>query len=192
VWAPSAYCEPGASECIVFWSSRFYASSDTEHTGDVVKASTIRYSRTSDFVTFSTPADYIPTQPWGMIDQEFQKLEDGGFARFIKNNTANNVWWETTSDNNILSPTWTFHGLVTPDVREGPASYADNLTPGLVHLLLDNYSGQGSYEVYGTSDIQTGPWSKPDAPNFPYGQRHGSVLPLSQEQYDALAAKYPA
>ncbi|KAI1804011.1 glycoside hydrolase family 43 protein [Daldinia bambusicola] len=188
VWAPSAVWDDETSQYYLFWASRHYSSSDTRHTGTAT-LDRIRYATTKDFATFSEPRDYLAPAGVPLIDQEFQYLgTPGSFARFFKNETNSKVYQEITSDG--LFGTWTQVGPVTSaSGLEGPASFADNVTPGVYHLLLDDYT---QYIPFETSDITSASWKKSSTSGFPTGLKHGSVTPLTQKEYDALAAAYPA
>ncbi|KAF7548260.1 hypothetical protein G7Z17_g7159 [Cylindrodendrum hubeiense] len=188
VWAPSAVWDDATQQYYVFWASRLYGSSDTSHTG-TANLDRIRYAATKDFVTFSTPSDYVALATTPLIDQEFQYLgTPGAFIRFLKNETTNQVYQERTTGG--LFGSWTrIPGYVRNETpREGPASFADNLTPGLYHLLLDDYT---QYVPYQTSSILSPNWVASNASNFPTGLKHGSVTPLTKAEYDRVAAKYP-
>lgn len=186
-WAPSAVWDDATSQYYVFWSSRQYATSDTAHTG-TAGLDSIRYATTKDFVAFSAPQNYVALATTPLIDQEFQYLgAPGSFARFLKNETTLQVYQENTTGG--LFGTWNrVPGYVTTATpREGPASFADNVTPGLYHLLLDDYT---QYVPYQSSDILSGVWSASSTTGFPTGLKHGSVTPLTQAEYNAVAAKY--
>ncbi|KUI65416.1 hypothetical protein VM1G_00093 [Cytospora mali] len=187
LWAPSAIFNADEKLYYVFWSARQYATTDTNHTGTAT-LDQIRYATTADFVTFSAPATYLALADTPLIDQEFQYLgAAGAYARFLKNETVNQVYQERTAGG--LFGEWTrVEGYVSDESPlEGPAAFADNVTPGLYHLLLDDYS---EYIPFQSSDIGSGVWTKSDTSAFPSGLRHGSVTPLTQEEYDAVSAEY--
>ncbi|KAI1841761.1 hypothetical protein JX266_012028 [Neoarthrinium moseri] len=189
VWAPSAVWDDATSQYYVFWSSRHYATSDARHTG-TASLDRIRYATTKDFVTFSSPSDYLAPSGTPVIDQEFQYLGTAGsFARFVKNETTLQVYEERTTGG--IFGSWSRVGtyVTTQTPREGPASFADNTTPGLYHLWLDNYT---QYVPYKTNSITTGGWSAESVSGFPSGLKHGSITPLTQVEYNALGAKYPS
>jgi hypothetical protein len=188
VWAPSAVWDDATAQYYVFWSSRQYAASDAGHTGAAASLDKIRYATTRDFAAFSAPADYLAPADTPLIDQEFQSLGTAGaYARFLKNKTTLQVYRETTTGG--LFGEWArVAGYATADApREGPASFADNTTPGLYHLWLDDYT---EYVAYETSDIAAGGYTGDSVSGFPTGLNHGSVTPLTQSKYDAIAAKY--
>ena len=190
VWAPSAVWDDVSQQFFVFWSSRFYASSDTGNAG-AAGLDRIRYATTKDFIQFSAAQDYVALPDTPLIDQEFQYLgTPGHFVRFLKNETVNRVFQESTTGG--LFGTWTrTPGYVRSESpREGSASFADNVTPGLYHLLLDDYT---QYIPYQTSNIDTAPsWQVSSYLGFPSGLKHGSVTPLLQSEMDAFASRYPA
>lgn len=191
-WAPSAVWDEETSQYYVFWASRQYDAGDAEHSGPAATLDTIRYATTQDFATFSAAGDWVALADTPLIDQELQNLgEPGTWARFLKNETTLQVYQETTTEG--LFGTWTrVPGYVRDESPlEGPASFADNLTPGRYYLLLDDYT---EYVPFETSDITAaGSWqSASDLSGFPKGLKHGSVTPLTQEEYDAVAAAYPA
>lgn len=188
-WAPSAIYDEAEGQFYVFWASRLYDESDPDHVG-VANLDRIRHATTKDFVTFSPPADYHAPEDTPLIDQEFQCLgTPGHYVRFLKNETVLQVYAETTTDG--IFGTWTrVQGYVRPESPlEGPASFADNLVPGLYHLLLDNYE---EYLPFESSDIEGETWERSDYAEFPSGLKHGSVTPLTQAEYDAVAAAYRA
>ncbi|KAK0639968.1 hypothetical protein B0T16DRAFT_519187 [Cercophora newfieldiana] len=188
LWAPSAVWDDVTSQYYVFWSTQLYSVSDPAHKG-AATPKRIRYAATRDFVTFSTPKDYMAPAKSNVIDQEFVSLgKPSHFARFYKDESAGSrVVIETSTDG--LFGTWRAIGHVrTEGRREGPAAFPDNTTPGKYYLLLDDYT---QYLPFQTSTIDSVPWSSPNWPDFPRGLKHGSVTPLAQGEYDAVAARYP-
>lgn len=187
-WAPSAVYDETTAEWAVFWASRLYAEDDTAHTGPASN-DRIRFATTKDFETFSAPQDYLALADTPIIDQEFQYLgKPEHWARYIKNETVNQMWVETSSTG--IFGEWTrVPGYVRGETpREGAAFFADNLSPGKYYLLLDDYT---QYLPYQSMDVtEPGFWESTDWTEFPRGLKHGSVTPLTQEEYDAVAARY--
>ncbi|GLB45060.1 putative glycosyl hydrolase 43 family protein [Lyophyllum shimeji] len=56
-WAPEATYDSSTGKFVVYWASKLYATSDTNHTG--TSYARILYATTTDFKTFSTPAVWI-------------------------------------------------------------------------------------------------------------------------------------
>jgi hypothetical protein len=187
VWAPSAAYDETTGRYNVFWSSQFFAQDDANHTGNPTTGQMIRYASTTDFKTFTAPQTYLEG-PNGIsvIDQEFQHIQGDTWVRFIKDANVQKVYEEVSTTG--LFGQWTRVGgsdaYVVNDVREGPASFQDNVDSSKYHLWLDDYSGNGRYIPYETSDILAGGYVQSNAPNFPDGLRHGAVIGLTQSEYE--------
>ncbi|KAF2246223.1 glycoside hydrolase family 43 protein [Trematosphaeria pertusa] len=191
VWAPDAIWDAQKGQYLVHWASKFYPTSDPQHTGSP-SATRIRYAYTSDFKTFSAPQDYINKSPTNIIDLNILPLGDNAYARFMKDETAKTVFTEIST--NGLFGTWTRPGgsnaIITSGV-EGPAAYWDNQVAGKAYLLLDFYGSDG-YRPYESTDVKGGKWTASDRSAFPKNLRHGSVLPVNAAQLSAVSAKWPA
>jgi hypothetical protein len=187
VWAPSAVFDEEKGQYLVHWASKFYAADDTAHAG-APSATKLRYAYTSDFRTFSQPGDYIDYSPTDVIDLEFLPLGNNAYARFVKNETAKNVFTEISTQG--LFGAWTRPqgpGSIIEAGVEGPAVYWDNVEEGKAHLLLDYY-GEDGYRPFESTDVQGGVWSASDRSAWPENLRHGSVLPITEAQGSALSS----
>lgn len=71
--------------------------------------------------------------------------------------------------------------------REGTAVFKDNLQEGLYHMLLDDYTQDVPFE---TRDILSGVWTPSSFEDFPRSLKHGSVTPLTKEEYEVVAGRY--
>lgn len=189
VWAPSAVYDASRNEYFVHWASKFYPTSDPNHTGSP-SATRIRYAYTKDFKTFTKPADYINKSPTNIIDLEFLPINTNSYARFMKDESAKTVFTETSSTG--LFGTWTrpagANAIIASGV-EGPAVYWDNQVAGKAHLLLDFYGSDG-YRPYETADVGKGLWSASERASWPKNLRHGSVLPISASLEAAVKARW--
>ena len=77
---------------------------------------------------------------------------------------------------------------------EGPTCFqiapAHGDTPARWRLLLDWYARGRGYQPYETDDLSTGRFEKGEPMNFPFHPvRHGSVLPITVQEYDRLLAE---
>ncbi|KAF2793649.1 glycoside hydrolase family 43 protein [Melanomma pulvis-pyrius CBS 109.77] len=189
VWAPDAIWDSEKSQYLVHWASKFYPTSDPNHTGSP-SAIRIRYAYTKDFKTFSSPQDYINKSPTNIIDLNILPLGDKSYARFLKDETAKTVFTEVSTTG--LFGTWTrpagANAVITSGV-EGPAAYWDNQVAGKAHLLLDFYGSDG-YRPYESTDVKGGKWSASATGAWPKNLRHGSVLPVNASQVSAVSAKW--
>jgi hypothetical protein len=191
VWAPSAIYDDSKGQYLVHWASKFYPTSDPNHTGSP-SSIRIRYAYTKDFKTFSAPQDYINRSPTNIIDLEFLSLGNNAYARFMKDESAKTVFTEISTTG--LFGTWTrpagTNAIIANGV-EGPAVYWDNQVAGKAHLLLDFYGSDG-YRPYETADVKSGKWSASERGSWPKNLRHGSVLPVTARQVEVLRGKWGA
>jgi hypothetical protein len=208
-WAPEATYDATIDAYVVYWTSSLYTD-ETRTQGDG-NGPQILTSITRDFRTFTKPtswfkaADLPSLKPEnGLIDSTVLE-EDGTFYRFTKATqvagcpspdiigqkseslratTASGAW---TQIDDCIGRT-----AGTPEV-EGPSVFKAN--PGdesgyKYFLWVDNYGGVG-YIPLGTDslegDIQ---WDYPANFSLPTSPRHGSVLAITREERDALAAKW--
>ncbi|RDL41454.1 uncharacterized protein BP5553_01433 [Venustampulla echinocandica] len=188
VWAPDAIWDPSKGMYLVHWASKFYSASDSGHTGNP-GPDQIRYAYTSDFKTFTTPQTFISASS-SIIDLSILQLGDNSFARFIKNESATNVYMER-SDTGLFG-TWTRPGGATSYIRsgvEGPYAYMDNQVQGRVILLLDYFGGDG-YRPFTSTNLNANSWTDADRSSFPSNLRHGSVVGIPQDKYNALNTKW--
>ncbi|PGH15614.1 hypothetical protein AJ80_05479 [Polytolypa hystricis UAMH7299] len=191
VWAPDAIWDEEAGQYMVHWSSRFFAGNDPNHAG-TRSASMIRYAYTSDFRTFSEPKTYIDPSPLSVIDLAFIHMGGNSYARFLKNEASNPSVYMERSDNGLFG-TWTRPGGPNAYIREGvegPYAYRDNLDPNKTYLLVDYYGADGYRPLQSTNLNSQNSWVDADRSSFPQLRRHGSVISITQDRYDALQAKW--
>lgn len=181
-WAPSAVYDSNSQQYFVFWGANLFAESDTNHENGPVTKTVIRYATTKDFKSFSQPQTYINGGDQDRLDQEFQSLGGNSYARFT---TAGGGGVIEEISNDGLFGTWNRIGnyIVTQTPREGPTSFQDNQDSSKYHLWLDAPPDAG-YETYYTNDIQNGNYPQESISGFPYGMRQGSVLPITQSEYE--------
>ena len=75
---------------------------------------------------------------------------------------------------------------------EGPTIYKLN-NENKWCLLLDLYSSGKGYSPFVTEALSSGAFTSPNAFTFPNGvtYRHGTVMPITTAEYNALLAAYP-
>jgi hypothetical protein len=194
VWAPEAIWDPAKGQYLVHWASKFYQTSDLNHSGSpgVIQ---IRYAYTSDFKTFSSPQTYINKSPTNIIDLDILPLstsaDNKSFVRFMKDESAKTVFCEVSTTG--LFGTWTRPGgdkAIIQSGVEGPAAYADNSDAGKVHLLLDFYGNDGYRPYENSNPGSNSGWVASGRSGFPSNLRHGSVLPINQTLYSSLSSKW--
>ncbi|CZR54591.1 related to putative arabinase [Phialocephala subalpina] len=205
VWVPDALWDESKGQYLIHWASKFYASSDTSHKG-TPGPDMIRYAYTSDFKTFTTPQTFISAAPTSIIDLCILPLPSPqSYIRCLKNETATNVYMEYSTTG--LLGTWSRPGGRDSYIMsgvEGPYAWLDNVVPGKVDLLLDYFGGDGYRGFVGSLNgtggggdvnvgiggLTNGNWVEAGRSGWPTGLRHGSVVGVSQQHYDALKAKW--
>ncbi|MFJ3668674.1 family 43 glycosylhydrolase [Streptomyces sp. NPDC090106] len=187
-WAPKACYDPALGRYVVFWASRLRGS---DH-------HTMLYATTEDFRTFSEPE--VWHDPGHSVIDSAVVAHDGAFYRFTKDerdpsSAAPGSKFITVEK--AASLTDRSYALVADGVGagvlergEGPAVFRSN-SGDRWYLFIDEYGGRG-YVPFETDDLDSGRWTPCSAHLLPAGARHGSVLPVTREEYDRLLAAFPA
>jgi len=192
-WAPEAIYDEKTGEYIVFWSSRVSTDSYAKHR--------IYVSKTRDFYTFTKPAVYVEGTS-GVIDADMFKLGNT-YYRLIKDEAGSNVYLSKSTS--LLDYTNTI-GLGNSFVRitnselegytggyEGPTMF-QYINQNKWCALVDEYvNPKRGYIPFVSSDISATNSLHLLADGtylMPTGAKHGTVIPINQQEYDALTAKW--
>jgi sucrose-6-phosphate hydrolase SacC (GH32 family) len=193
-WAPEAYFDRTLGAYVVFWASKIYPADDPNHTGSTYNK--MMYATTRDFYTFSEPRVWVDPG-YSVIDSTMIE-HDGTYYRFTKderNNTSSTpcskfvIEQKSTS---ILNPGYDFVadciGKGTISQGEGPLVFKSN-TEDKWYLFIDEFGGRG-YVPFETTDLASGRWTPSSDVALPARPRHGTVLPVTQAEYDRLLRTY--
>ncbi|MFF6785306.1 family 43 glycosylhydrolase [Streptomyces sp. NPDC012510] len=191
-WAPEAYYDEELGEYVVFWASKLY---DNEaHTGDTYNR--MMYATTRDFYTFSEPKVWID-RGYSVIDSTVIR-HDGEYFRLSKderNNTSSTpnskfIFEEKSDTLRNLSWTPVAEGIGKGEMSaaEGPLVFKSN-TEEKWYAFLDEFGGRG-YIPFETTDLASGVWTPSTGYDLPSKPRHGTVLPVTQAEYDRLLQTY--
>lgn len=203
-WAPEAYWDDELQHYVVFWASKLYAEDDPDHTGSTYNR--MLYATTRDFVTFSEAKVW---QDVGDSRIDSTVIREGGtYYRFTKDEGAGTTGCSDiiqekndslTEPDLVGSKAWAFQdGCIGRDAGtsavEGPTIFRTN--PGDAsgndyYLFVDEYGGRG-YIPLGTDDLEAPAWKVPATYDLPASPRHGTVIPVTQAELDALRADLPA
>lgn len=170
-WAPESIYNEETGAYMVYWASKTDGKQK------------IYCSETRDFVNFTEPQVYVEKDN-DVIDSTIIE-EDGVFYRFSKDETDKNVILEKS---NSLYGTFTKLDNFSIPTCEGPTCFKLN-GENKWCLLVDFYSGSG-YAAYTSTDIASGEFTKDSSYSTPYTFRHGTVIPISMEEYDAITEAY--
>jgi Ricin-type beta-trefoil lectin domain len=120
----------------------------------------------------------------GATHYRYTKDERGGTAcgQFITSHTSTN----------LLSTNWAFQreciGQGTLSRGEGPLVFKSN-TENRWYLFIDEFGGRG-YVPFESTNLATGQWTPSSGAALPSSPRHGTVLPVTQAEYDRLQQAY--
>lgn len=193
-WAPEAAYDYKTGEYVVFWASKV--------SGDNYAKQRLYYSKTRDFYTFTEPQVYIDMDQSSIDTTIIYNNDDQMYYRYTKNEggSTNSLGaktktvyvercatllgkWEHIASDSLNSNQWV----------EGPTIFQFNSqdTDGNSKwcLLVDNYGGGGYYPLV-SDDLSSGVFTKPDSYKMPSRARHGTPIPVTQEEYNALMAKW--
>jgi len=189
-WAPEAIYDEEQGDYLVFWAS----SRDAQNGGE--RGLHIYGSRTVDFRTFTPAEPYISRGENASIidttmivvgDRYYRASGDGQIT--LERGSRLDGEWEKLSTLESL-------GLkLTGKDAEGPQFFKLNGEERWV-LLVDRYSTQGGYLPIVTTDIgdTTGAaWRIAEPGEYDFGalkKRHGSVLPITQREYEAVEKRW--
>lgn len=186
LWAPDVFFDPKTQDYVLHWSSS-HASNGFGNMG-------IYYSRTKDFRSFTQPRLLYAKEDAGIIDSAIY-MEDGKYFLFVKSDhnperilllqaeQAQGPYVRIEEfDRSMLA--------IEQGMYEGPTAF--RLADGRWCLFLDYYGavgvGQG-YVPFVADSLQGGRFVRADEQfHFPYGFKHGTVIPISMEEYQAIRA----
>jgi beta-xylosidase len=194
-WAPEAYWDDSLGEYVVFWASKLYADDDPEHTGSTYNR--MMYATTKDFRTFSDPKVW-DDPGYSVIDSTVVKYKDT-YYRYTKDErdpSSSSPCSKFITGEKSTSLTSTSYDFVSECIGsgaiergEGPTVFKSN-TEKKWYLFVDEYGLRG-YVPFETTDLDSGRWTPSTDYQLPASPRHGTVLPVTQAEYDRLLAAYP-
>lgn len=194
-WAPEIFYDETIGEYVVFWASKLYDSEEDRVSGENYQR--MMYATTRDFYTFSEPQVYLD-YGYSIIDTTMIE-HDGKIYRFTKDergyssSSPNGKFIFQEVGDSVLDPNFDMIregiGRGQIDQGEGPAVFKSN-TEEKWYLFIDEFGGRG-YVPFETTDLDSGEWVVSENYDLPTHPRHGTVLPITQKEYDALLNNIP-
>ncbi len=183
-WAPEAIYDEATQDYLVFWASK--------NSRDNFAKQRIWAARTKDFVTFGEPFIYID-KPGHVIDTDIVREADK-YYRFSKDEQHKAITMEV--GDTLTGPWKDVPGFSLAKLQgyEGPECYqlkpAAFGKPAVWCLVIDHYSKGAGYKPFVTDNLSSGQFTEAPGFSFPFLFRHGSILPLSAEEYVRLDAAF--
>jgi len=195
MWAPDVIYDPEQDDYVLHWSS--------SHQADDYRQKAIYYSRTKDFSSFTRPALLYRKADSGVIDSAMYE-ENGQYYLFVKSegNPEKLILLKSRSVTGPFERVAAFDESMA-DCQAGlyEAPTAVQLEDGRWCLFIDYYGvrgrGQG-YIPYTADTLSDGRFMRVSASradgcadhsaafSFPYGFKHGTILPITQEEYERI------
>ncbi|MCX3062951.1 family 43 glycosylhydrolase [Streptomyces beihaiensis] len=193
-WAPEGYWDSERGEYVVFWASKLYAADDPDHTGSTYNK--MMYATTKDFRTFSE-AKVWDDPGYSVIDSTVIR-NNGTYYRYTKDerdpssSSPCSKFITAEKSEDLTSNSYDFVadciGKGAMDRGEGPTVFKSN-TGNKWYLFIDEY-GERGYVPFETTDLDSGEWTPSSDYQLPASPRHGTVMPVTQAQYDRLLRAY--
>ena len=186
VWAPEAFYNADTKEYMIFWASRT--------AGDGFGKQRIFYMTTTDFTEFSEAKVWMD-YPYDVIDASVIK-EGESYYRFVKYEKESRVILETADE--ILGE-WTevsSMSLLRQAGVEGPACFKlhdEDVKDGQKYVLLLDKYGKGGYYYMTAETLADGEFIRLNRKDYTMPgkkARHGTVIAISDEEYQAVVNKY--
>ncbi|MBU5595116.1 glycoside hydrolase family 43 protein [Amphibacillus sp. MSJ-3] len=183
-WAPDIIYDKDMDDYLLHWSSPHRSN----HFGPMA----IYYSRTKDFETFTEPKLLYRKEDSGVIDSAMYE-EDGQYYLFVK--SEHNPLGVIMLKSDVI--TGPFERIYAFDeemnkldgaVYEAPTAF--KMQDGKWTLFLDFFGVQGKgqgYVPFIADRLSSGQFKRSDAEfSFPYGFKHGTVLTITEEEYNRI------
>lgn len=178
-WAPESIYDHERDEYMVFWSSK---TADDDYTKQRVWR-----AYTKDFVTFTNPEIYIEREH-SVIDTSII-YANGMYYRVTKNESEHTVFMDKCAS---LNGEFEYMDCFSLDKQfgfEGPTLCKVNGEEKWF-LLMDNFVKKEGYKLFVTDDIDKADFKPSDGFTTPDIFRHGTILPVTDEEYGRIVEKW--
>ena len=183
LWAPDIIYDKKNDDYVIHWSSA--------HACNNFGAKAIYYSRTKDFETFTEAKELYRSEDGDVIDSAMYE-EDGMYYLFLKRCSIPRQPILVKSENitGPFSPVEEFEKRMAlyGEAYEAPTAFitADNQWCLMLDFFGCSAEDQG-YVPFLADKLENGEFVRSDASfSFPYGFKHGTVLSITDEEYDRL------
>lgn len=187
LWAPDIIYDQQKKDYVIHWSS--------SHSCNQFGPKAIFYSRTADFERFSAPKELYRKSDGGPVIDSAMYEENGTYYMFVKSegSPSHVILLQSPSITGPFTEIQEFNDCME-ELEQGmyEAPTAFRTADGRWCLMLDYYGcgaeGQG-YVPFLADSLKSGRFVRSDADFFyPYGFKHGTVLPITDTEYERLKA----
>lgn len=182
-WAPEAIFDEENGEYRIYWASSDLTNGNKK---------SVYYATTKDFRTFSEPEVFVDgSGEFTVIDTTMIKGDDGRYYRFTKREDNLSVFMEVADK--VEGPYTKIPSNIESILGvEGPAIF--KMADGKYCLMLDGYTGAnkgvGFFPLI-TDSLASGQFTRlTEGFKMPTGAKHGVILPVTQEEYEAVMNKW--
>lgn len=181
-WAPQAIWDPDRGEYMIYFA---LCSNATKG------ATVMYYAYSPDMKTLSTDPEllFAPSNGNSAIDADII-YHDGLYYMYFKDETSGGIKL-TTSDRLNGGYSWTKAKLVSPANLAVEGSTIYKLFNGDGWLLISDAYTSGYFVMEHTTDLKNFTELKRSEYRFNFNPRHGSVIPITKAEYDALLEAFP-
>lgn len=184
MWAPDILFDPERQEYMVHWSS--------SHSENNYGPKTIYYSYTKDFHTFTDPRVLYRKEDSQVIDSAIYE-EDGTYYMFVKSaeNPQKIILLKAAHASGSYEIVPAFDkSMESVEAGMYEAPTAVRLGDGRWGLFLDYYgvdgAGQG-YVPFVADSLKEANFVRSEQEfSFPYGFKHGTILSITEEEYEKI------
>ena len=210
VWAPEAIWDEAHGNYRVYWSARDKRDAGTPNWNLRVYETT-----TQDFESFTTPEVWLDQSALGtdtagnIIDTSVVQGEDGDFYRFSTSDwftvvdvapSLDGPWQRLIERDSAVNeagesviPGYTGYPVMTTSAS-GLSTRIEGLTvyqkPDSGWIAMGDNGGYQGYEIDALASLKTGGTFTAAATSFDQRFRHGSVMPLTAAEQEAVLAAY--
>lgn len=186
IWAPDIIFDSKNGDYVLHWS---YCTAENSY-GPMA----IYFSCTRDFVSFTKPELLYRKEDSGCIDSAMYE-EDGKYYLFVKSekNPARMILLVSDNVTGPFTRAEKFDEAMSV-TEEGlyEAPTAVRLEDGRWCLFIDYYGAKGAgqgYVPFVADSMASGCFVRSDAEfDFPYGFKHGTILTITEEEFDRMKA----
>ena len=180
-WAPQAIYDQSKKSYMIYWAN---------HSNQTGSETIMYYAYSKDMKSFDTQPSllFAPNSGNSAIDSDII-FQNGKYYMYYKNETNKRIY--LAESENANGPYTEIKQISEGNIGvEGPNIY--NITGTDKWLLMSDAYGNGYYVMQETSDLENFTTVSRSSYSFDFTPRHGYVIPINNDQYEALVNAFPS